>query len=613
MEKFKVNKFSIVLLCFAALGCIALLLPLRNLIIDIAEKILGRDLNRVLWQAKLAQMLIFFIAGTLIFACIFQFIKLPVFEKLRIPLFNISESFKLFSNKKFLVFFILLFISLIGIRLYWISQKKSFHYDEVLSIAIANNNEYGFWSGENKFISKQEYSGKTLKELTLWDDPSVKDSFHDIVRMYRATDDTPHTNFYYSLLRLWFTGIKTDNKDFIFRHGCTLNILFFAFSYFFMFILLSKLTDKPFIILLCLAISFLQPATISQTLFLRPYELQSTLFILFALLFIVSLQAINGGKIFETKKNFFIAAFILSLTALTGYFSLFFIAILGIVILHFAVKNKRSNTVSYFVYLFLIGLVFTQCLYLSYFVGPISYRGTEALSKLSSAQVFQNLKESLFCLPFIFLGRNIFLIAAYFISFILFIISIIQYKKNPRQEPFVLFCAVLIWCFITIYFAPYKTQRYVAPAFPLFSILVLSCFTKYSFTRFLSVLASIMFFLSVLPLQVKQGFTNITISHLDDEHINTLESIKNKNIPVVITINSRWDICATFIPYLQDEQQCYFIDEISDIAPLPLPQKFWLCIFGNGLDESTTNTFHLSVIDEYTHASHKGYLIEKDK
>lgn len=608
MKKFKVNKISIVLFCFAILGCIAFLLPVRNLIIDIAEKLLGKDLNRLLWQAELIKMLSFFIAGTAIFVCIFQFIKLPIFEKSRIPLFNISESFKLFSNKKFLVFFILLFVTLIGIRLYWISQKKSFHYDEVLSIAIANNNEYGFWSGKNKFTSNQEYTGKQLKELVLWDDSSIKDSFHDIARMYKFTGDTPHTNFYYSLLRLWFTGIKTYNNNFIFWYGCTLNILFFALSYFFMFILLSKLSNNPFTILLCLAISFFQPATISQTLFLRPYELQSTLFILFALLFIVSLQAINEGKTFETKKNFFIGAFILSLTALTGYFALFFIAILGIVILHFAIKKKRRNTLSYFVYLFLTGLLFTQVLYLSYFLGPLSYRGTEALSKISSAHVFQNVKESLFCLPFIFLGRNIFLIAAYFISCVVFITYIVHYKKNSNREQFILFCAVLIWCFITIYFAPYKTQRYVAPAFPLFSGLFVLYLNSQSFTRFLLPLAAVMFFLSALPLPL-----NNTIEHLDDGEIDNIKSIKDKKLPVVIKKNNTFMMFAALIPYLQDEQQCYFIDDISDIAPLPLPQKFWLCIFLNDWSDSEVDMPHIPFIDRYAHSYHNGYLIEKSE
>lgn len=577
MKKVKFNKISILLLCIALVGCSGFLLPVRNTLIDIAEAILGRGLNRVLWQSKLLTLSLVFIMGNVVLSLIFQFLKFPVFQKSDARLFNLSESVKLLSDRKFLMMICILFLLQVGIRLFWISQKKSFHIDEVYSIQLANRNEYGCCGISKRYEVNKKYNGKELKESFLWDNDSIFDSIKDIIALHRNVNDSPHTNFYYSCLRLWFTGIKTSDNKFIFWYGCALNLILFSISFFAMYILFRKLTDNKLSILLCLGLAFFNPATISQTAFLRPYELQCTMFVLFSVVFISGIQAIKNNTAIESKRNFFITIVILALTALSGYFSLFYIGLAGLGILIFAYKNKKYNTARYYIYAFLLSLVLTQILYLMYFLSlMVGGRATEALSKLNSTNFLDNIKNFFISFLSVFHCNNIFLIIAYSLIIILFIIIIFHKNKKYNLEKLILFSVVLLWCTIVLYFAPYKIQRYVTPAIPLFSILFITEAFENKSKAIISTTTLCLFLLSCMPLKINSS----TIEHIDDSGIENIQSIKHEAIPIVINCHNKdfW-LVASLIPYVKDAQTCYFVKNVDDIKELDLPNTFWLCIF----------------------------------
>ena len=142
-------------------------------------------------------------------------------------------------HQLFVLFILLILYSLVlGIRIYWLSQKNGFHVDEGLSVTIACYNDYMWWSN---YEFDREYSGKEVKEISLCDNDSFKNVLGDIYRLWKDNRDPPHTNLYYSFLRLSLAGLKTgDIKPIIFRGGI-LNLIFFTISFIFFFLLMRFL------------------------------------------------------------------------------------------------------------------------------------------------------------------------------------------------------------------------------------------------------------------------------------------------------------------------------------------------------------------------------------
>ena len=404
--KRNLKNFSFILWGISLLLCIVFFDPIINFIINTAEFYKGRPISHEFWRHKIILMNLFLVFFLAISGILVYFIKAPFFKKSDEVLFDISSELILLRSKKFLFSIIILYLCLIGLRLFWISQKKSFHVDEPLSISISNHNEYGFW-GKNYEFGK--YTGKELKEISLWDDDSFLDAFKDIYYLHKDNRDSPHTNFYYTLLRIAFAGIKTGDIEYIFWRGCILNLLLFSISYFFMYALLAKLVKNKLSILFCLLIAFCNPVAVSLSLFMRPYELQQTMMIIFALLFVCSFNKIRNDVVFETKSNF-VGAFILALTMLSVYFTLIFIALLGFTILLVTVFKKDYNIFVYYVFMFITSIIFAKLLYFSFGSGLIDYRGQEALSNFQTSNIFLNLRVTFKNVFFIFHKNNFFLI-----------------------------------------------------------------------------------------------------------------------------------------------------------------------------------------------------------
>ncbi len=564
---------SFMVLCIVFLSL--LYIPqIRTLLIQFGEKLKGRPLNHEIWNRLLIKRIALVQLLGIFTLLMLHYTALPVFLSKKTALFRISECVQLLKNKRFLFAFIVLFAFAAGIRLFWISQKKSMHIDEALTIAIANRNEYGFWG--KPYERMRAYTGKELKDISLWDNRNISDAVIDVYHLHNNVNDSPHTNFYYSCIRLWFTGVKTHDINRIFVRGGLLNIFFLCFSYFFMYLLLLQFTKNTLSILLCLGIAFLNPAAVSLTLFLRPYELQQTMMIIFSFLFISAYKKIKESIPFETKKHFFTTSLLTALTMLSGYFCLPFIGLLGLIILTFAYKNKRVNTVNYYIYVFLTALVSAKVLYFGFGSGIFDYRGTEALSKLKLTNVtsFNALHFFSTLAQFIrvFHQENILLQLLLIIIIVRTIQLLLQNRQENNREKLLVIFVSSFWYLFTLYVAPYKIARYAVPVFPLFTV----AFTFTAGKKQTLTAAMIAFICTFIPVV---SFTSAAplVKHLDDNHIGKIQCIKNAHIPIVIKGQIMYEF-GSLIPYLNDEQQCYVIDHLADIKELPLKGGlFYLC------------------------------------
>jgi len=293
---------------------------------------------------------------------------------------------------------------------------------------------------------------------------------------------------------------------------------------------------------------------------------------IFAFLFLCSFDGIKENVPFETKTNFFVGSFIAALTMLSGYFSIFLIGFLGFIIVLLAYFKKQYNTAIYYIGMFISSLVFAKLLYFGFGEGILGYRGQEALSNIQTG-LFVNFSQTMKHLLVIFHKNNFFLflilgcfIAALFVS----IIKNIAAKK--LSNTLLLTFAAVFSYIITLFFAPVdmKLLRYVAPLLPLCSVLFIVD-TKRKYKTAVLFAVCCLSVLSILPISMNFD----SFEHLDDSNIDSILSVKNPDIPVIIKGDTVWQL-ASFIPYIPDDQTCYMVGQFSDILSMD-SNLFWYC------------------------------------
>ncbi|GHV16215.1 hypothetical protein FACS189493_1690 [Spirochaetia bacterium] len=427
--------------------------------------------------------------------------------------------------------------------------------DEGLSITLACYNEY-MWS--SNYPQNAEIQGKDVKEMSLCDNDSLKNVLGDIKRLRLDNRDPPHTNFYYSLLRLSLAELKTgDIKPIIIRGGI-LNLILFSVSFFVFFLFIKMFFNKnkiiPYIAVFC---AFISSGTISNTILLRDYQLQETLFILFSYFFFKFINKqksiLIDKKIFINIGMFSLIAFITSLTLLTGYYALFFIGLFGIYAIYYNKKNS-TEVIIYFV-IFIFAVIFAQFLYTRYIDGFVSSRAGETMETVFGHGFTENIANSLAAIGSI--------LVKYYFSFpvILTMAAIFLYliiSKSKIEFPvfglITLIIAALYMLIVTI-IAPYKILRYSMAVFPFFVILPLFFIN--------SIKNKSGFAFSVLLLCFCFTVNSFNVKNIDE--VNRGKPLlytfaEKKEVPVIVLNDvgeNLWKY-ADLVPYFNDEQRYIF-------------------------------------------------------
>lgn len=569
------NKFFIFALILAVISLIIFIPQVRQFIIFILEKIRNREINRAGWNNRFIKLEIAFLIIDLLSILILKFRLYPIFSSVKKTkgLLKAAEEIQNphsiknpFFTRKSLICIFVCYIALTGLRLFYINQKKSFHIDEPLSISICNRNEYGFWG--KIYESNKEFSVKEIKDISFFDDASVKDSLSDIYHLHLNNEDSPHTNFYYSFLRLWFTGKKTGNIDYIFIRACLLNVLFFTISFIFLILLIKEFPSiSDFKLFCCLIIAFANPAAVSLTLFIRPYELQQTMVIILCWYVVHILNKYKDKKIITTFGNFIAGSIILSLTLLSGYFNFILVGLLGLCIIILAINKKDFNLLHFFIYMFIASLILAKIIYFSFGRGLLEDRGTEALGKLGGSQLINNLSLTLSGLKNITFKNNIFILCFIILSFIFFLISSFKNLKSEKYKfsKYVVLICTIVSIFISLWFAPYKEARYIAPYF---SVLILAYISRLKLEKIYLPIISLFLIITYIPNK-----SQTLIEHLDDSNISQFDSLyssdyiskdKNSNQTFIIQNAINWRL-GSVLPYLKNNSKIIFTDNASDI------------------------------------------------
>ena len=498
-------------------------------------------------------------------------------------------------------------------------QKSGFHIDESASVAIST----GSWI--QKF-ENGEYFGKELKEKVYFDDNSISDLLHDLKELWKNNygDGAAHPNLYYTLLRAWSFDIKSGDFGWIKSRGIGLNLIFFALGFFVAFALMTKIFSRHSLFVpLFLAFAFWNSASVTNSIFIRPYALQEMLLLVFALNCFVfyRLRFTSAKDAFKTHKWFFIwFIFATALLCLSHYFSLFFIAFVFI----FLAILSRKNIVP--LSIVVVGsFAITQILYLGYFSSLLGgYRAKESADKLLLGDFWQNLNATFFSGADIITTHfcNLYGFAIICVACGIAIYHILDSIKNAEStqstQNFVflygIFAVALLWFCLIFFVAPYKELRYVMPIFPFlyFGVLILLSFIK---KPLLQGILGVAF--------VGSLFVNYNVNYLYKEPFIFTQ---NPKIPVLVHLpNTSWEQ-GYFLFALNDTQKYIvesdatkLVEKIKDFdafyviseTPFRVPDRFRMGVLQTLYDTFFFILFeHQNTINKQTLKNNAHFLLQ---
>ena len=393
-------------------------------------------------------------------------------------------------NKKYILYsflFLILLFSLF-VRIYWASKQEGMYCDEYHSLSFAN---YGTYA-EDKINNYKNIKGfDILKDLT-FDNSSIEDCINDIKRLYKDTNDPFIGNLYYTFLRLAFIGREAVDIKNIIITGTILNCIFSIISFIFLFKILKLIFEnKNEFIIFPLLIFSLSPISISFSMFLRPYQMQETFFIVITY-FVLNTIYYNKYSIL----NLILTSIIAGIGYLTLYSSLLFILILSAMlffnyclnidkleflknkyaILNPLLKIKSYKIIIYYALAFISALFVARILYNSFFASLFNANNRASSSLAFSGRLFNYINDLAFD------GLLIILLALFVFILISKIIkkkdlNIIAEKSKFKLLIFIILLG-LIFAILGDLTSPAKLERYSASSyiFILFFIPLIICF-----------------------------------------------------------------------------------------------------------------------------------------
>ncbi|MCL2094174.1 MAG: hypothetical protein FWH12_08280 [Treponema sp.] len=459
-------------------------------------------------------------------------------------------------------FFIVIYALCLGARIYWMGQKESFHVDEGSSMVLSNYQELT-WTRD--FDYHRPYTGREIKDSVLIpSDPSLWGALKDIGRLWQDSRDEPQTNLYYSFLRLAQVGYRSFDIQEIIHRGSILNFIFFTISFIMFFLLLRLLfPDSILIQLLGLFCAFISTAAISNSIFLRPYQLQETLFIIFTFFLIRSLQK---NELVYTPKTIIPLALITALTLLSGYFALVFIGLFGLYIIFRNIRDRTPKNILYYLLVLALGLALARFLYLGYFNAFFSYRATELPDTiirrsgnitLSLLRMFWNLH---------WFNFSIVSLSVVLIGFVCMKFWEDEYELNP---PTMIFLVSILFIAIIMIAAPYKQLRYVMSAYPFLILFPIMQIHTIGFLEKKTRIVSTAMVLLLIAGFIYPVFDSRKVENLFPfaQKERVFNFTREPQVPVVMISRAIWKY-ADMIPHFHDTQTYYFNDSFEDSLPL---------------------------------------------
>ncbi len=487
--------------------------------------------------------------------------------------------------------YILIFLLSLSIRYFTIEHKFYFFIDEpysYISSSPNNNTPEGLiakhqWNSYN-FEKSKIYTGKEIKKSMFELNSSIIAILKDLKTIRTNNIDRQHTNFYYSIFRIFNAGITNIDIKTMIQRGCFLNLIFFTLSFFFMYKLLSLIKNDKQFISLGLLFAFMSTSSISLCFFIREYALQETFFIIVNYVFLILCNKIINNE--EVKiKQLFLYSLSISLFCLTSYFSIIYSFILFSAIFIITLYLKHYKHIKNFFIIITISILIILVIYPNYFDfwtnNEHIYGITQKIINFSGAKINENLCNIYILIKDFLIFPLLLLLIIYFLILefifeknkLLFSLKNVYLKKELTYIALIILLA-FIWTNIIFLIAPHPNYRYISASMISFSLIIttiLNIFRK----KILLFIIILPFIFLVINATYFQHFlmSGPKIRYIDPFYdIEASKKLFNKNIPVVF--NDIFWFHAHYFPILRDNQKVIFENNI--ITKDYLPETFIL-------------------------------------
>lgn len=451
------------------------------------------------------------------------------------------------KTHSFILFLAILIVSL-GVRFYWESQKSAFHVDEVMSFVLCDYGDLG-WT----ITFSGEYTGAEAKQAMLFPHPSLDDAIQDIRHNWQDNRDHYHTNFYYTILRLWLVGFQSYHIHDIIVHCLWINYIFYV-AYFILLYFFLRLffRERPKILFLGLLLIGLSASDIANTIFIREYMLQELGALFLAYIVVKSVIEIKKDAYRYNIKNFLITSFAIWAIIFNGYFQFVYVGVLGLYLVWVLCQKKDYYKIIYFAGTMFAAVALCYVCYQGFF--KILTEDNKVSGGLSARTL------SGYFSPFLFYS----LFVMHYTLYIpyLFIIGYVWRKKRMaiNQVPWI-FIAAVIYSVAAFWTAPMRTNRYIVSATPLLLLIVPFAISKLQGKQ--QKIASVLCILTAVVMMCFKG--NIENMNFDkDEKANLLNN--HSEMPTYIVVNKKqpWTQCD-IIPYLNNHRHYIFVNSVEEI------------------------------------------------
>ena len=447
---------------------------------------------------------------------------------------------------KYYVCIFLVFCLAFSMRIYAINHKTTLYYDDPYSFIASTPNNLSpdgtffkyYWS-DLRFKTGKNHNAYEAKKALFESKSDLKSIYKDLKTLHNYTIDPQHPNLYYSILRIWAAGVDFTNPKAVIVRGCSLNLIFFMFSFFFMYKLLSLIKNDKKFIALGLFFAFVTTGSISDSLLIRPYPLIETFFTFAIYVFAVIYFSVNKNINFSIKK---IVLYALGISAflLSGYYSLLLLVLTYLIISIRCLKYKDIKIFKTYFIILTLSFVITLLFCPMYFE---NFKIIEHMNATTSSVTIWNIID-IWQYGLFFVGKLIeflyYNFGFYIILYVLMLIGISVFGNNRLSsdefEKFIIiFSTALSWAYLIVIISPshelYST-RYFLACFPTLSIL-LTLMTYYFKDIFIINLVTLTMMSTFIPIQ--KGFT--------------LHSSIFKNLGVITYYNYDYDFNITDIIY----------------------------------------------------------------
>ena len=376
---------------------------------------------------------------------------------------------KIKSNKKVIIFLILIILVQVLFKIYLDYNKEDFFIDELYS--------YGLMNYKQAFIFEEESFRENWHNKEYFDGYLVvsQDEALDFSPVYENQEEDYHPPLYYFLLRI---AASFTIGYFTKWSGLILNILIFIGSAIMVFLIGRKLFKSDKYALLLTFIYGFSKFSSENTLFIRMYQLLELQMLFLAYWYLKNYQKEKLGI-----KELFLFGVLIVLGTLTQYYYIIFLIGVLIIALVRYIRKKQIKNILKIISVFILAQIVIYMIFPKYIdqlagnsdrssSGDISISEKIEKNIEREKQYFNIIDNSMFHFKISYL-----LIGMVIVGGILLIIKLIQNRKvkislKNSSDIISIIIPTLFYWYIVSTTSPYIDLRYMLPVFVFILIII---------------------------------------------------------------------------------------------------------------------------------------------